>query len=254
MGRDLTNQLTSNFMTNKTTKRRERRQPNMEAHGDRKVKKDALVAQVYRQFALPIPPSNATKPQAASPHDRPWEEEEPSPEKLQLSGEIHRVATGAEPPSENQNGGDAAMTTTWREILARYRRGWPGDDDPKQIAIARTAYAKLIANGVPPADILAGVIKWVEAADAPRFLPSLIQLLTTRTFEQSPPIKKAKRKRGAAANGGGGKTLPRTNGNKVDVTKVALMQAGYIEDENGNLHHPDGNASSGLFWLRGATP
>lgn len=47
--------------------------------------------------------------------------------------------------------------------------------------------------------------------------------------------------------------LPRTNGNKVDLTKVALMQGGYVEDENGNLYHPDRNRTSGLYWLRGGT-
>jgi hypothetical protein len=148
---------------------------------------------------------------------------------------------------------DDGAPAAWREILACYRRGWPSDEDPKQIAIARTAYAKLIGQGTPACEIVSGVKRWVAAADAPRYLPALFELLSTGAWRSEPPAKR-KRRSAAAATGVAlaGRALPRTNGNKVDLSLMRLHSAGYVQDENGNVYHPEGNAGSAYFWLQGA--
>jgi hypothetical protein len=151
----------------------------------------------------------------------------------------------------NENEGDAPAV--WREILACYRRGWASDDDPKQIAIARTAFAKLIGQGTAASEIVAGVKRWVTGVDAPRYLPPLFELLSTGAWQSEPPAKR-KRRSAAAATGVAlaGRALPRTNGNKVDLSLMGLQRAGYVQDENGNVYHPEGNAGSAYFWLQGA--
>ena len=170
----------------------------------------------------------------------------------------------AESPSSaaTQQNTEGDAPAAWREILACYRRGWASDDDPKQIAIARIAFARLIGQGTPACEIVAGVKRWVVAADAPRYLPALFELLSTGAWQSEPPARKKRRalqipRRGkavAAATGGvalGGGALPRTNG-KVDMSRMGLMRAGYVQDENGDLYHPEGNAGSAFFWAPGA--
>ena len=88
------------------------------------------------------------------------------------------------------------------------------------------------------------------AADAPRYLPALFELLSTGAWQSDPPARK-KRRAVAATGVALGGALPRTNG-KVDTSRLVLLRAGYVQDENGDLYHPDGNAGSGLYWLRGA--
>ena len=130
-----------------------------------------------------------------------------------------------------------------------WRRGHLADDTPKAIAIARAAFVKVIAQGTPPERILAAAKQWVAAfvaADGPAYLPQLATWLLTRGLEQPPPAKRKRRSNKSRDQ------LPRQNG-KVDLTALTLKRAGYVEDENGNLYHPDGNAGSAFWWARASS-
>jgi hypothetical protein len=84
----------------------------------------------------------------------------------------------------------------WRELRALWDRGHPGDDSPKEIAIARNAYGKARAIA-EHGEIIAGARVHVAAADAPRYLTALAQWLAARGWEKPPP-KKASRGPGAS--------------------------------------------------------
>jgi hypothetical protein len=74
----------------------------------------------------------------------------------------------------------------FRELRALWRRGWPGDDTPKAIAIVRSAFRSACALA-EPAEIIEAAKTWIAAADAPRFLQPLPQWLAARGWETPPP-------------------------------------------------------------------
>jgi hypothetical protein len=135
----------------------------------------------------------------------------------------------------------------WRNLRALWERGWASDDTPKAQAIARQAFAKACREGADPGEIIDGARVWIaafEAGDGVRYLPPLPQWLAIRGWEKAPA---AKPKRGRNPSGRPRDHLPRSNGNKVDGTRLAFQMAGYVEDENG-WHHPDGDEGSSFDW------
>ena len=135
----------------------------------------------------------------------------------------------------------------WRELRALWQRGNPSDDNPKEVAIARAAH-KRACERAEHSEIMAGARAWVEAkkaGDGVWFLTPLAKWLDGDGWTKPPPSKP---KRQRAGNGNGRSrhhdNLPRSNGNKVDGTRVAFQMAGYVEDEDGRLVHPDGDEGS----------
>ena len=109
-----------------------------------------------------------------------------------------------------------------REIWAR-----PWADD---VAADRRAF-EVACREVAPDEIIEAAAAWVAAADHPRFLPALARWLTNRGWDKSPPTK-ARRAHAHERRSDG---LPRSNGNKVDLAKIAFEMAGYVEDDDGNM-------------------
>jgi hypothetical protein len=130
-----------------------------------------------------------------------------------------------------------AEERAWRELRALWQRGWASDDAPAAVAIGRQAFAQACRKAEPAA-ILDGARKWSAAADAPRFLPALWKWLDAEGWAKPAPVRA---KTTSSANRGSRHrdTLPRTNGNKVDLSRLALMQGGYVEDDEGRLYHPE---------------
>jgi Helix-turn-helix domain len=115
-----------------------------------------------------------------------------------------------------------------------WQRGWASDDTPKAQAIARAAFAKACARAEADA-ILDGAQAWVDAfaaGDGVRFLPALPQWLAGRGWQRPPPTKRS-RHGGTRRRRDDG--LPRSNGRKVDMGKLALAYGGYVEDASGAM-------------------
>jgi hypothetical protein len=142
----------------------------------------------------------------------------------------------------------AVLDGDWCRLRELWQRGWASDDTAKVQAIARNAFRSACALAEPK-DILDGARTWIAAADAPRFLPPLPQWLDAKGWEKPPPMKKPHRR--GAVHRGRGDHLPRSNGRKVDLTRLALKMGGYVEDENGKLYHPDGDYGSSFDWRAG---
>ena len=86
---------------------------------------------------------------------------------------------------------------------------------------------KEACGSTDPEVIIAAARRWVKAADAPRFLPSLAKWLNARGWEKPPPKKHR--------NAAGGR-----RGRKTDLTKVFLKQgAGWVDDEDGGVTDPE---------------
>jgi hypothetical protein len=164
-------------------------------------------------------------------------------------------------PSENnkENSGDTVTSgpngpsvaaldqeRAWRELSGEiWRRGWASDDTPKALAIGKQVFTKACREGVHTAHILEGARTWIAAADAPRYLPALPQWLAAKGWRRPPPTKRK------TLPHGGGKSPRRDhrrNGNKIDATRIAFMQGGYVEGADGRLYHPDGDEGSCLTW------
>jgi hypothetical protein len=107
----------------------------------------------------------------------------------------------------------------WRTLRELWQRGWAGDDTPKVQAMGRQAFAKA-CESADAAEIIDAARTWIAAADAPRFLPALTTWLAGRGWEQPPPIKRKIKNRRAAKFDHGRDRLPRSNGNKVDCTRI----------------------------------
>jgi hypothetical protein len=165
------------------------------------------------------------------------------------------ATAGREPESKQEVVGDRALRELRKDgdgdafgaLRVIWQRGHASDDSPKAIAIAHAAFAKACREA-EPGEIIAAAKTWVAAADAPRFLPALATWLAAVGWTKPPPTKP---KRQRNSNGRHRDNLPRTNGNKVDLGKLSFMSAGYQEDEDGNLHHPDGDKGSCLTWRMG---
>jgi hypothetical protein len=102
------------------------------------------------------------------------------------------------PPSEPRcrrednrgNGATPAWDPAWQRLRALWQRGHLSDNTDKAVAIAKAAFARVMAEGIPADQVLEGAERWVAAADSPRFLPPLPTFLTTRGFERQPPPRR----------------------------------------------------------------
>jgi hypothetical protein len=109
---------------------------------------------------------------------------------------------------------------SFEALRAAWPRPWVDDD-----AADRRAFMQAQRHA-PVEDIIAGAPPWVEAMEA-RYLPALAKWLAARGWEKPPPRKFKPPK-------------PRGNGGKVDLVRMGLKQeAGYVEDDDGNLFRPD---------------
>jgi hypothetical protein len=108
------------------------------------------------------------------------------------------------------------------ELRAVWTRPWTDDD-----AADRQAF-KEACRSTDPGVIITAAGRWVKAADAPRFLPSLEKWLAARSWEKPPPKKHQHKAAGRRGRG------------KVDLAKVFMEQeAGWEKDEDGNLTDPE---------------
>jgi hypothetical protein len=128
-------------------------------------------------------------------------------ERVRASRDENSPPAGAPPLSRHPAGNfDHSEPTTadgekedqaFRDLRGVWRRGWPADDTPKALAVARNAYAKA-RQEVGPEEIIEGARAWLAASEAPRFLPALSQWLAARGWQMPPPTKA---KRAHARNG-----------------------------------------------------
>ena len=125
----------------------------------------------------------------------------------------------------------------WRQLRACWDRGWASDDSPRSIAIARQAFGSACAlvEGGGPAIVEAAAV-WIEAADAPRFLPRLADWLAVQGYAKPPPAK--------AKRAGGGRAARRKRWRWHDPARTGFKLAGWIEDADGNLTDPE----TGQVW------
>ena len=112
------------------------------------------------------------------------------------------------------------------ELQKIWVRPWCDDD----IGVAWLEYDRL-THEVDPRVILASARKWVAAADAPRFLPSLAKWLTARGWEKPPPQRGKPRQDGP----GHARHGVRRNGGKLDLAQIALAQGRRIQAERAGL-------------------
>ena len=158
-------------------------------------------------------------------------------------------AAGSKKGEETHDGARGVVSLAdekhWRDLREVWTRGWASDDSARSIAVDRAAFARACAVAEGGEDIVAAAKAWREAADAPRFLPRLCDWLDTRGWAKPPPIKRKER---SSRRGGDG--LPRTNGHKVNLTRLCLRMGGYREAPDGSLYHPDGDEGSSFDWGR----
>jgi hypothetical protein len=112
-----------------------------------------------------------------------------------------------------------------REVW-RAARSWPDDE-----ATARRAF-NAACKRAPADEIIEGARAWVETATRTgneRYVPSLAKWLVADSWAKSPP------KRWTQPATGRRPSPHRRNGGKVDLARLALMQGGYVEDENGAM-------------------
>jgi hypothetical protein len=130
---------------------------------------------------------------------------------------------GPEAPIERSRSVERAGRGEGRfgELRAIWDRGWPGDDAPEVVALARQAF-ETACREVAPDDIIEAAKVHVAAADAPRFLPALAKWLTARGWEKPPPTKA---RRGNGRHKG--------NGSKP-LANVFFEEAGYRQDADGH--------------------
>jgi hypothetical protein len=130
----------------------------------------------------------------------------------------------------------------WRKLVELWDRGHSSD---ATLATARTAFARACAVAEGGAEeIVEGAEVWraaFAAGDGLRFLPRLIDWISAESWKRPPPAKRKRQQRGAPRRGG-------STGNM----RMALKYGGYVEDEDGNLHHPTGGGrASMLYWRAG---
>jgi hypothetical protein len=112
----------------------------------------------------------------------------------------------------------ALVGAGFEDLRAAWPRPWADDE-----AADRRAFEQARRHASVE-DIIAGAAPWAAAMEA-RYLPVLAKWLAARGW-QKPPPKKPKAK-------------PRGNG-KVDLGKMMLKeQAGYVEDDDGNVYDPE---------------
>jgi hypothetical protein len=131
-----------------------------------------------------------------------------------------RPTERAKPADRKVEGGYLGGYLELRQIWVR---PWPDADDCE----AWLAYDQAVGGGVRQGIILAAAKAWVEAADAPRFLPSLAKWLACKGWEKPPPSRdRARQERPAHA--------PRS-GVKVNMAAVIMAQGRAIKAARAGL-------------------
>lgn len=119
------------------------------------------------------------------------------------------------------------------ELRELWRRPWPDADDAEALA----AFSAAMREGVRADKILNAARAWVEAADLPRFLPSLTKWLTGHGWEKSPPGRD-RPQRDRARDAARGSDRPRQQRNvsrKPDLFAIAMRVGGYTETPDGRF-------------------
>ena len=125
----------------------------------------------------------------------------------------------------------------WRQLREIWKRGWASDDSARSIAITRQAFDRacaLVESGGPA--IVEAATVWIEAADAPHFLPRLADWLAAQGYAKPPPAK--------VKRGSGGRAARRKRWRWHDPARTGFKLAGWIEDADGNLTDPE----TGQVW------
>ena len=122
-----------------------------------------------------------------------------------------------EPAAARPAGSAKPAESDYQRLREVWIRPWCDSD----IAQAWLEYDR-VTREVDPRVILAGARKWVQATDAPRFLPSLCRWLTARGWERPPPGRGRPRQEWPA------QSAPR--GGKVDLARMALIQGRLIRE------------------------
>jgi DNA-binding transcriptional ArsR family regulator len=137
-------------------------------------------------------------------------------------GEGRRGRAGGR-PTERAKPADRKVEGGYLELRQIWVRPWPDADDRE----AWLAYDQAVGGGVRQGIILATAKAWVEAADAPRFLPSLAKWLACKGWEKPPPSRdRARQERPAHA--------PRS-GVKVNMAAVIMAQGRAIKAARAGL-------------------
>jgi hypothetical protein len=111
----------------------------------------------------------------------------------------------------------------WSELRSLWARPWCDDQQADRRAFA------VACQEAAPEVIIAAARAWVEAADAPRFLPKLAHWLADRAWEKLPPKRRQQRQHGYG---------------KPDMLAVTLSRSGRsIEDIGADPSSP--------FWMGG---
>ena len=141
-----------------------------------------------------------------------------------------RHGAAKSPPADGAAGpnlGALVVPDAFDQLRSTWVRPWPDNDDTE----ARAAFNEAVRKGVDSIHILAAAAAWVEAADAPRFLPKLSDWLTGRCWEREPP----KRRRNGSLRHTDAK---RRSYRKPDMFRMALKHGGYVDGEDGGLVWP----------------
>jgi hypothetical protein len=123
---------------------------------------------------------------------------------------------GFDPGScEGATFGGSAEEEAYAELRQVWTRPWPDDaaDDRRAFEAA--------CRRADPEDILDGARAWTAVVE-PRFLPVLAKWLAGDSWTKPPPQRKRQ-------------TAHHSNGHRVDLARLTLLQGGYVETEDGRL-------------------
>ena len=128
-----------------------------------------------------------------------------------------------------------------RELLACWDRGYVSDDDPRTLAVIRVEFRKACSRCEGGGSAILGAARiWVDAAkkaDGVAYLPRLARWLAGDCWAKAPTVKKRQRS-----------GRPERRGSSTHMMRTALKFGGYVEDQDGNLYHPDGMQGSSIYW------
>jgi hypothetical protein len=166
-------------------------------------------------------PETLTQSQGLAPETLTWSPLNPDTMSPQQRSNSER-GRGLRPRAPLTRGGDVGkelvLVGRFEDLRAAWPRPWVDDDAADRWAFEQACRQASVE------EIIAGALPWVEAMEA-RYLPGLAKWLSARGWEKPPPKKP--------------KPKPRGNG-KVDLSKLTLTQeAGWIEDDDGNLINPE---------------
>jgi Helix-turn-helix domain len=162
---------------------------------------------------------NGHAPEFKSAPSFPSEESKPATSK-EASKQDNKKATAA--------AATAAPMTAYDELRRVWQRGHISDERADRRAEDRRAYDRACRKAAPD-QIFAGALVWVQAADNPRFLPTLATWLDAEGWSKAPREKAARAPRQQR------QPRRRTNGGKVDLAAIFFEQAGLTMDDDDEM-------------------